>query len=69
MTNEQIIYNIKGVSEEPLSDDHIYFSTFTGKSNLHSIQIKNPYPERLAYHVSTDLVEIECSSEIIMEPN
>ena len=50
-----------------MSDDHIYFSTFTGKSGLHSIPIRNPYPEKLTYRVISDLAEINCSPEVTIE--
>lgn len=68
VTNEQIIYNVKGVSEEPLSEDHFYLNTHTGKSGPQLITIQNPYSEKLLYRISTDLAEVTCLPDVILEP-
>ena len=50
-TNEQIIYTIKGIADEPISENHIMLTTFTGKSSLHTISLTNPYNEKLVYRI------------------
>jgi hypothetical protein len=68
-TNEQVIYMIKGISDEPIAESHLSLNIFTGKSSLHSVPISNPYSDRLTYRVETDLSELDCSPEITLEPN
>jgi hypothetical protein len=54
-TNEQLFFTIKGVAEEPLSENHFHLKVSNEDSTLFTIPIANPYHERLTYRVLTDI--------------
>lgn len=42
-TNEQLIFVLRGVAEEPLSEDHFHIKVSNEESSLHTVQVTNPY--------------------------
>lgn len=68
-TNEQLIFLIRGVAEEPLSENHFHLKVNTLDSTLFTIPIANPYHERLNYRIISDIEELQLPPDITLEPS
>lgn len=54
-TKEKFEYELKGRSEEPLTEDHIEFKCNVGESSIKTITIPNESNDRVTYDVEYDL--------------
>jgi len=54
-TKEEYEYELKGIGEEPLAEDHIVLTCEARKTFKHQFEIKNPGEKTLKYTVWTDL--------------
>jgi hypothetical protein len=54
-TNEIYEYDLKGIGEEPLAEDHIILNCQARETTLHSFEIKNASEKVQNYRVETDL--------------
>lgn len=57
LTNDKFEYDLKGVGEEPVAEDHIVINCKARETTQHDIELKNPYPDKdITYRVDTDLI-------------
>ena len=54
-TKEEYEYELKGIGEEPLAEDHIVLTCEARATSKHQFEIKNPSDKHLKYTVWTDL--------------
>ncbi len=54
-TKEEYEYELKGIGEEPLAEDHIVLSCKARETCTHTFEIKNPSDKTVTYDVWTDL--------------
>ena len=55
ISDEQLFFVIKGVAEEPLSENHFHLKVNNEDSTLFTIPIANPYHEKVSYRVLSDI--------------
>ena len=68
-TNEQLLFLVRGVAEEPLSENHFHLKVNALDSTLFTVPIANPYHERLNYRVLSDIEELQLPPDITLEPS
>lgn len=57
ITNDVFDYELHGVGEEPLAEDHIIINCRARTTTKHDISLTNPYADKpITYAVETDLV-------------
>lgn len=54
-TREEYEYELKGIGEEPLAEDHIVLNCNARETTKHQFEIKNPLDKEAIYTVWTDL--------------
>jgi hypothetical protein len=54
-TKEEYEYELKGIGEEPLAEDHIVLNCKARETTHHSFEIKNTTDKNQTYTVWTDL--------------
>jgi hypothetical protein len=54
-TKEEYEYELKGIGEEPLAEDHIVLNCKARETTNHPFKITNTYDKPLTYTVWTDL--------------
>ncbi|EGR27619.1 hypothetical protein IMG5_193180 [Ichthyophthirius multifiliis] len=68
-TNDFIEYELKGIGEEPVAEEHIIINCKAKQKTKKEIVIKNPYTDReVTYKVETDLINTSGPSTINIKP-
>lgn len=67
-TKEEYEYELKGIGEEPLAEDHIVLTCEARATSLHQFEIKNTTDKLLKYTVWTDLQNAVGKKEIEVRP-
>jgi len=67
-TKEEYEYELKGVGEEPLAEDHIVLSCKARETSHHTFEIKNTTEKQQTYTVWTDLQNAVGTKEFVVKP-
>lgn len=67
-TNEVYEYDLKGIGEEPLAEDHIILNCQARQTTVHSFEIKNLFEKAVTYRVETDLNNVTGAETFIVKP-
>lgn len=67
-TKEEYEYELKGIGEEPLAEDHIVLSCKARETCTHTFEIKNPSEKAVTYTVWTDLQNAVGTKEFTIKP-
>jgi hypothetical protein len=67
-TKEEYEYELKGIGEEPLAEDHVVLTCEARTTTKHQFKIKNPTEKHLKYTVWTDLQNAVGKKEIEVKP-
>ena len=67
-TKEEYEYELKGVGEEPLAEDHIVLNCKARETTHHSFDIRNPSDKPQTYTVWTDLQNAVGTKEFQVKP-
>ena len=67
-TNEVYEYDLKGIGEEPLAEDHIVLNCQARQTTVHSFEIKNLFEKAVTYRVETDLNNVTGAETFIVKP-
>lgn len=67
-TKEEYEYELKGIGEEPLAEDHIVLNCKARETTHHSFEIKNTTDKNQTYTVWTDLQNAVGSKEFQVKP-
>ncbi|EGR30900.1 hypothetical protein IMG5_121460 [Ichthyophthirius multifiliis] len=60
ITNDLYEYTLKGKGLEPLAENHIVLKCISRQSQIHEIQVQNPYTDKdVTYQVETDLINAQ----------
>jgi hypothetical protein len=66
-TNEQLVYHIRAISEDPVSEKHLYFKTKVCSEEVQKVTVTNPYPEGTSFKVESDLEELHVPPKIFID--
>lgn len=67
-TKEEYEYELLGIGEEPLAEDHIVLNCKARQTTHHSFEIKNASDKSLNYTVWTDLQNAVGAKEFTVKP-
>ena len=67
-TKEEYEYELKGVGEEPLAEDHIVLNCKARETTHHSFEIRNQTDKPQTYTVWTDLQNAVGTKEFQVKP-
>ena len=67
-TNETYEYDLKGVGEEPLAEDHIVLNCQARQTTVHNFEIKNLFEKAVFYRVETDLNNVTGAENFNVKP-
>jgi len=67
-TNEIYEYDLKGIGEEPLAEDHIILSCQARQTTVHNFEIKNTSEKMQTYRVETDLNNVTGADNFKVKP-
>lgn len=67
-TNEVYEYDLKGIGEEPLAEDHIVLNCLARQTTVHSFEIKNLFEKAVTYWVETDLNNVTGAETFVVKP-
>jgi hypothetical protein len=67
-TREEYEYELKGIGEEPLAEDHIILNCNARATYKHPFTIKNPLDKEVSYTVWTDLQNAVGKKEFVIAP-
>ena len=67
-TNEIYEYDLKGIGEEPLAEDHIVLNCQARQTTVHSFEIKNTSDKSQNYRVETDLNNVTGADSFKIKP-
>lgn len=68
LTNDKFEYELKGVGEEPVAEDHIVINCKARETTQYDIEIKNPHADKdLTYRVDTDLINATGPKSIVVK--
>lgn len=67
-TKEEYEYELKGIGEEPLAEDHIVLTCKARETCTNIFEIKNPTDKQLTYTVWTDLQNAVGTKEFTVKP-
>ena len=67
-TNEIYEYELKGIGEEPLAEDHIVLSCKARETTTHVFELKNTTEKVMHYRVETDLNNVTGADSFRVKP-
>ena len=67
-TKEEYEYELKGIGEEPLAEDHIVLTCKARETTRHTFEIKNNTEKQQTYTVWTDLQNAVGTKEFVVKP-
>lgn len=67
-TNEIYEYDLKGIGEEPLAEDHIILNCQARQTTVHNFEIKNTSDKLQTYRVETDLNNVTGAETFKVKP-
>lgn len=67
-TKEEYEYELRGIGEEPLAEDHIVLTCKARETCTNVFEIKNPTDKQLTYTVWTDLQNAVGTKEFTVKP-
>ena len=67
-TNEVYEYDLKGIGEEPLAEDHIVLNCQARQTTVHGFEIKNLFEKAVQYWVETDLNNVTGAEQFVVKP-
>ena len=67
-TNEIYEYDLKGIGEEPLAEDHIILNCQARQTTVHNFEIKNITDKMQTYRVETDLNNVTGAENFRVNP-
>ena len=67
-TNEIYEYDLKGIGEEPLAEDHIVLNCQARQTTVHHFEIKNSTEKQQNYRVETDLNNVTGAENFKVKP-
>ena len=69
LTNDNFEYDLRGIGEEPLAEDHLVINCRARETTVREITITNPNFEKgVTYNVETDLIGASGPSQLVIPP-